>query len=53
MANELFLTIALRKEIASIPEAEALTDIVRVKLADHPEVDIKASVGVHLEDPPE
>lgn len=39
------LTIILRKEIPDIPAAEALTEIIRNKLADHPDVDVKASVS--------
>ncbi len=44
----MFLTIVLRKEVLDVPTAQALTDIVKNKLADQPEVSITASVSENL-----
>ena len=44
----MFLTIVLRKEVADVPAAQALTNIVKNKLADQPEVAITASVSEQL-----
>ncbi len=42
------LTIVLRKEVDDTAQAQTLTDIVRDKLLDHPEVEISASVGEQI-----
>ena len=45
----MYLTIVLRKEVADVPTATVLTDIVRAKLADKPDIIISASVGQQIE----
>ncbi len=49
----MFLTIVLRKEVPDVPAAQALTNVVKTKLADQPDVAITASVSEQLtiEDP--
>lgn len=42
------LTIVLRKDVPDVPTAQILTTIVRDKLADHPEIEITASVTESL-----
>lgn len=45
------LTIVLRKEVESIEIATNLTNIVRTKLEDHPDIAITASVGQNIPEP--
>lgn len=45
------LTIVLRKEVDSISTAENLTQIVRTKLIDYPDIKITASVGQTIHKP--
>jgi len=49
MADKLYLTIVLRKEVETIEQGKALTELVKSKLKDHPDVDVKANIGVQLE----
>ena len=44
----MYLTIALRKDVATVEEAQILVDIVKAKLADHPEVKISGTVSAQL-----
>lgn len=44
----MFLTIVLRKEVPDVPAAQALTEAVKNKLADQPDVTITASVSAQL-----
>lgn len=45
----MYLTIALRKEVETVEQAQALTNIVKTKLQDHPEVIITATCTEHLQ----
>lgn len=45
----MFLTIFLRKEVADVPQAEDLVQIVRDKLADRPDVEVTASVSEQIQ----
>ena len=47
----MFLTIVLRKEVADTEAAKVLTDIVRAKLAEHPEITISATVSEPIPEP--
>lgn len=42
------LTIVLRKEVPNIEQAQTLTNIVKQKLAEHPEIEITASASESL-----
>ncbi len=44
----MYLTIALRKEVDTVEQAQALIDIVAQRLEDHPEVQISGSVSEQL-----
>ena len=46
----MFFTICLRKNVQTKEEANTLLDIVKTKLADKPEVDIKASLSYTQEE---
>ena len=41
----MFMTIVLRKEVATVAAAQALANIVKDKIADQPEIKISASVS--------
>jgi len=43
------LTIVLRKEVPDAAAAQVLLDIVKAKLADHPDIDVNGSVSERLE----
>lgn len=43
------LTIFLTKEVPDVPTAEALVQVVRNKLGDHPDVKVTASVTEPIE----
>lgn len=49
MANNLTLIMTLRKTVIDQTEAETLADIVKTKLEDHPDVDVKASCSVQID----
>lgn len=49
MADKMNLTVVLRKEVETVDQGKALTEIVKAKLADHPDIDVKASIGVQIE----
>lgn len=53
MADKKNLTITLRKEVADEAEAQALTNVVKAKLADNPTVVITSQFTnrFDLEDP--
>lgn len=43
------LRIVLTKEVPDIDQAQIVVDIVKIKLADHPEIDIRARLTTELE----
>lgn len=45
------LTIVFRKEVESVEIATTLTNIVRTRLEDHPDIEITASVGQTIPKP--
>jgi len=47
----MYLTIALRKEVEDIEEAEILVTFIKAKIEPYPEVTISASVSQTI-DPP-
>lgn len=48
----MYLTIVLRKEVPDTETAQTLTDIVRDKLSEHPEVRITSSVSEEINPTP-
>jgi len=44
----MFLTIVLRKEVETVEQGQTLVDIVKTKLADHPEIQISGSCSEQL-----
>jgi len=44
----MFMTIVLRKEVLNETQAQQLFDIVKTKLADHPEINISGNVSTSL-----
>jgi len=44
----MYLTIALRKEVVSVEQAQALTNLVAARIAEYPEIDISASVSENI-----
>ena len=51
MAQKLFLTIALRKEVQTLEHAQNITDFVRAQLAPYPDVTLTATVTQPIEPP--
>lgn len=50
MADELYLTITLRKIIETQEQGRALYDLVKEKMADHPEVKVSGGINNHFSD---
>lgn len=46
------LTIVLRKEVPDLETAEQLYNLVKERLADHPEVEVKGTVSNHYPEEP-
>lgn len=53
MADKMFLAIVLRKEVADRNEGRAIYDVVKARMADRPDIDVKGSVSNHFQDDPE
>lgn len=49
MADKMFVIITARKEVANIEAARAVYDLVKTKLADHPEVQITGQASNHFD----
>jgi len=49
MADKMFLIITLRREVPDKDVAKNLVDVVKAKLADHPEVKITSHTTEHLD----
>ena len=48
MTTKMQIVIALRKTIPDIATGEALAEIVKAKMADHPEVTVSPSISVQF-----
>ena len=48
MADQMVLTVTLKKDVADVAEGNALAETVKQKLADHPEVSISAMLSNHI-----
>lgn len=47
--DQMFLVITLRREVPDKPAAKTMVQIVKNKLADHPEVSIKSHTTDHYD----
>lgn len=49
MADKMYLVITLRKEVADAPEGKVIYNLVKEKMADHPDVEVKGHVSNHFD----
>lgn len=47
---DMVLTITLRKDVVDAAEGQILFDIVKQRMNDHPEVNVKGHVSNHFND---
>jgi len=49
MADKMYVTITLRKEVPDRDAARAIYDLVKARLADRPDVEISSSANNHFD----
>jgi len=49
MADKMMLTVTLRKEVPDRDAGKALYDIVKQRMADKPDVDVRGHVANHFD----
>ena len=49
MADKMFVTITLRKEVADAPAGKVIYDLVKQKMDDRPDVEVKGHVSNHFD----
>ena len=47
---QMYLVITIRKPIADAPEGDAIYELVKTKLENRPDLEIKGHVSNHFED---
>ena len=50
MADKIHVVISARKEVDTIEQGRALYDMVKQKLADHPEIKVSGTCQNHFKD---